>query len=323
MSDIIENVRANEQVNRDFEVVFRRNYRLGKPTTTQPEFVKSANATSRFVYQNGMIYHRNDETQINVGGTTFRPDVLLGYDGNTMRSVMQNAVANIADGPFRYDAMLFRPHTMTLRYVFYPLSTYLQGGAAVRKVDPKNDVRTQFEKEEELDGLHCFKIRIETRSTGRAFSADPLRFVWLAPERNYLPVRTEFYNLASSANWNANGVLPDEIGEASDFREIAPSVWLPFRTSLVVYDSWAYAINKTRAISNAEDRVVDKAGLDPHYDIKLFRDIPFPDGASVYEIKNGKILKSYTQGGRGASFNRKTESKTNLGLHITPYVGME
>ena len=41
---------------------------------------------------------------------------------------------------------------------------------------------------------------------------------------------------------------------------------------------------------------VDKAELDPNYDISLFRDIKIPKGMAVYHIRNDEIVKSYVEG---------------------------
>jgi hypothetical protein len=45
-----------------------------------------------------------------------------------------------------------------------------------------------------------------------------------------------------------------------------------------------------------QEYAVEQVALNPKYDVAFFRDVPFPGGTAVYEIENGKILRSYRQG---------------------------
>jgi hypothetical protein len=113
----------------------------------------------------------------------------------------------------------------------------------------------------------------------------------LAPSRNYLPVKREQYN------YNYTKEFPLGVGVAEDFREIGAGVWLPFRMTVTTYDERAARLEKHQVESNVEVMDVEFASLNPNYDISLFRDIKYPDGAVVYQVKDGKIVDSYVQGG--------------------------
>jgi hypothetical protein len=218
---------------------------------------------------------------------------LLGYAGDKTRRV-QGDVANLIHGRDDAGRDIFRPHTWILNaaFVHFPLSIWLEGGKTLEKhpnATPYRDdwlQKSTFEKEEVINGLHCFKIRSETLNRDKNTSLNSVRFVWLAPDRNYLPIKTAGY----AVSWNRD--LPIEVGEVSDFREIAPGIWLPFRCSTKTYDGYSLGKNKA-VLSNTWECIIDKASLEPNYDVSLFEDIPFPDDAVVYEIKNGKIIDSY------------------------------
>ena len=84
---------------------------------------------------------------------------------------------------------------------------------------------------------------------------------------------------------------------ARDFREIGPGIWLPFKYSITVYDERTIKEENKLVVSNRREARIEKAELDPHYDLSLFRDIPMPEHAAVYELTGGKITRSYEIGG--------------------------
>jgi hypothetical protein len=295
MREVVENVRANEELYRNLEVRIRKHFQSGTFTHPQPNYIERAEGNARFVYQNGMVYFRNDEESKDLGGNVQKPDTLLGYDGETMRIIEQNAIANLREG-WVDEPRLLRPHTMLLSVsagVRFPLSEYLIGGKPIRVHPNYKDVKVSVfhEGEEKIDGLRCIKIRTEYHPDAWKHDKADIRHTWLAVERNYLPVRTE------ARQYTMLDYAPQEVGRAEDFREIAPGVWFPFKASLVVYDGPALYYDKKLVAINTTEWTVDQANLDPNYDVSFFRDVPIPDGMTVYVIKGGKTVQKYVKGG--------------------------
>src|SRR5262249_20510725 len=78
---------------------------------------------------------------------------------------------------------------------------------------------------------------------------------------------------------------------------ISPGVWLPFSLTSTIYDERELVHGK-KVVNNTTKFSLEKAELDPKYDIALFREIKFPDGTPIYELKDNKVVASYYQGGR-------------------------
>ena len=71
-----------------------------------------------------------------------------------------------------------------------------------------------FEGEEKVGSIQCVKLRCEIHEPTPENKLNTRRFLWLSPEYNYLPVKTEGFAIAYSDR------LPLEIGLADDFREV-------------------------------------------------------------------------------------------------------
>lgn len=105
--------------------------------------------------------------------------------------------------------------------------------------------------------------------------------LWLARDRNFLPVK-----LVSRSDITAT---------VTEFREIGPGVWLPAQASISQYNS-ALSKRLGRPAFGYELRYkLVEAKLHPNYPDSFFRDIPIPDGMTVYEVHGKKIVKSYIQ----------------------------
>jgi hypothetical protein len=301
LAQVIENVRANEEIYRDIEVIVHRTMRLGNPKHILPNLAKSIDTTGRTIFQNELAYFKKDESTTVIAGKdqpykTFDTGSVRGFDGQVTRAVEQNSYANLVEGR-RDDPRMVRPHTMLLSgaQVYFPLSVYLKGGEALRSAQFSAryagywKLSVRMEGKEPVDGLACIKLRCETLAKGQPPENADIRYIWLATERNYLPIKTVAYSIID------NPKLPAEIGQVHEFREISPGVWFPFRASLVAYDFPWLKENK-HIVANTQEFTVKKAALNPHYDISLFRDIPFRDGLKVYVIRDEKIVRSYKQG---------------------------
>ncbi len=299
LSGIIDNVATNESLYENIEVRSRSTYRLESPFSSSPPLVRSSQSGTRFVSQSGMAYLDHRYEGVTTDGKPDKTHSLRGNDGRRTRLLAHDSVGNIQEGPFD-GRLLFRAHTMLLDHssglgVDFPLSTFLKGGKEVRAFPrfQRTTLSVHYEKDEMIDGLNCHLVRFDEYEDGRDKDGHGpgMLHLWIAPERNYLPVLVRTHcrpvDLDSEANINR------EV-HAENWREISPGVWLPFRATYTNFQPKPGG----RSVWNTTEVVLDKAELDPHYDVSFFQDVPFPEGVKVYELDlKGKITRSYTQGG--------------------------
>lgn len=295
MADIVRNVRANEELYKNREVIVDYRYALVDPEYFVGGFVKSTRGNYRVVLQDGLSYVKRFLPQPTFNGRNGNANRLQGWDGEVTRAVEQDAYCNLIKGKRNDDYCFYiiNPHTLPLwsspSWLAFPLADYLTGGEAVRsqKAAGKMNVKTAYLGEEIVDGLVCSKVRCVTWREGfDEPSADegPYHDVWLATERNYIPVLVKVYA-------EGMGEVPIEVRSSSDFREVEPGIWYPHRFDAVVYDWAEYVENKELVLSCHHAYTVKFVDLHPHYDISLFRDIEFPKGLPVYTIVNGEIVE--------------------------------
>lgn len=299
LTEIIQNVRANEELYRDIELRYRMDYDLLVDLGQQPDrTMKGIRLQSRSVLQKGLIYLKQDCKESTGDGKSQQVNTHQGYDGKFLRLVEQDAIANIREDRLE-DPRLVRPHAFMLfdsAGIGPSLADYLTGGKVARRIGGYDnaEITVSYDGDEVVEGLHCHRLKILYKLDGWKDDRGPnVRFLWLAPERNYMPVRTE----AHGERPFDPKMWPGEIGQAEDFREIAPGVWLPYRVTSATNDLRTYLKEKKKQVQNQWSYTIEEAKLDPQYDVSLFRDIPIPDGMVVYEIANGKTLRKYTKGG--------------------------
>ena len=291
--EIADNVRANEQLYRNIELVFRWKYDLREPDAeANRDALKHLDAGVRCVLQDGLLYFKIDGTAEGVDSKRASADTEQAFDGEYTRVYERRWIGNIHHGRFQ-DGRLPRPHTLIFRMgqMSRPLSAQLLAS----DYNERFAIRVAYMGEEDIDGLNCVKLRVDLWSKDEA---PPPReqmdnwWIWLATDRNYLPIRHVGYAPSYSAD------LPIQTGTANDLREIAPGVWFPFRVDVTVFDE--LKLTKGEAVvSNVYEYPFSAAELDPSYPKSLFSDVRFPKGTAVYEVQDGKIIRSWVEGERG------------------------
>jgi hypothetical protein len=260
-------------------------------THAESDDLKEDLESSRFVYQGDLFFFKREWTTESRSGEVGRFDAVKGFDGEMTRAVEQGKIANLIEGR-KEDPRFFRPHNILLKkaFVTFPLSEYLEGGDALKAYRSYRsfNVTVELLGQEVLDGSRCFKVQVRTWNDGQEPEKGGRRLLWLAIDRNYLPIRTEAY--AS----RVGGKLV-EFGRVERLEEIAPGIWFPMKASIVVYDEPALRQGKS-VVAGTDTFTVKRVSLDPNYGIDLFRDIKIPDGAAVYEVDDGEIVRSYRQG---------------------------
>ncbi|HVC94985.1 MAG TPA: hypothetical protein VND64_14915 [Pirellulales bacterium] len=300
--DILENVKRNEALYENHDVKLRLEYEMGnfEPAKIMQmhggpvvsEEIKATSSSMHYVNQGGLF--RLDRKGTNTTPSAeLSADCTRAFDGTTTRLYEYGGIGNIIPGR-EQDHDFMYPHMLLLRKVVQvPLSTYLSGMKAF-EAHPlgRRSEGQRFEYaymgEDDVDGLRCHKVWITTvvEPDLRANRSE----VWLAEERNYMPVRTRgFY-------YNYSKDIPSEEGAASDFREIAPGVWFPFRAEVTLYDGLTLMMQRKLEVHGRYRLTVEEASLHPSYEQAYFEDVVFPDGTAVYEVENSQIKKSYRVG---------------------------
>jgi hypothetical protein len=98
------------------------------------------------------------------------------------------------------------------------------------------------------------------------------------------------------------------------WRELTPGVWFPTKLSHEVFNKEDFAREGKVNMANLEEQTIEKCSLEPNYAIDLFRNIPIPNGIPVYEVKDGKIIRSHVQGGVVPPPAAQGRSSWKLGL---------
>lgn len=294
LQKIIQQVRENEELYRDLEVVLRRETRAA--SEDDPNKLSGIQETRRqqVVWQGDLIHFRGEETRKSASGETASFKRLSAYDGEKTRSIEYGNSVNIHHGRFE-SQHVYPPHTWALFHlrVNFPLSVLLQGTEAIQQ-HPKTHhyprergsvyeftkVETEFAGEETVNGLRCLKIRCR-----RWYYSDDdpvIHTLWLAPDRNYLCVKSEDQSRFSKD-------LSTEESIVEEFQEIAPGLWLPSKVTVKRYDYKALREGK-QVLDWKETLVLEEAKRNPDRPKSFFSEIEIPPDLPVFEIKNGHLV---------------------------------
>jgi hypothetical protein len=301
---IIENVCANEALYENIEVRILENYKLidrkptvGKAGENTVHELATIDKDIRYVSQSGM-FRVDVQGQSTTAEPTLSEERIAMFDGKTARVLDQKRIGNVIAGRLN-DVNAIRPHMLLLRnslsISLVPLSTLLQGDAAMIAADvnwdPKHTNEITYQGEEEFQSLKCHKFWLTTSVPHEGATVASSRSeLWLAEDRNYIPVRLVVYDLG----WSRT--LACKEASVSGFQQIEEGIWFPVGATVLRYDSVALHYEKRQKAYGRYTYDVKSVTLNPTYDVSFFRDLTFPAGTSVYEVENGKIVKSYTVG---------------------------
>ena len=115
--------------------------------------------------------------------------------------------------------------------------------------------------------------------------------LWLAEDRNYIPVRLVGYTFRFSRD------VPVGIGTVSQWRQLKPSIWFPLEVRVTAFDKFKVQREGKHEPIWQQDCTVQEVSLEPKHDVAFFRDLEFADGTAVYEVNaSGDITRSYRKG---------------------------
>lgn len=289
---LIANVEANEALYRNLDVELDYEYRNVSPNPLKGDGPTAfAKGPEHSVTQGPLLRYIRTGTKRATSGKAWSMDVDAAFDGERSTFVEQSALVNIHRGRKEHRGLV-KPHLLLMQRaggVDFPLSVFLAKDriSRVRPYDTMN-VDITYLGEETVAGLRCSKVRfVQWGKAGDRKMLNSERFLWIAPERNCMIIK-------SVGNITTGGKQLSLVNEGriTEFREIEPGIWFPFEAEAVVYDANLLRRSGERARSNITTWHVKRVDLHPNYD-KSFFSVKIPDNSFVYEIENGKIVKSY------------------------------
>jgi hypothetical protein len=171
----------------------------------------------------------------------------------------------------------YRPHLTAL------LPTATEGRSladflANLPVEPRagGQLQVEYMGDEVMSGLVCHKIRVN-RILDQSVGPDVSTVLWLARDRNYLPIRREIYN------YNRSAKLPAGIAVVDQLREARPGVWFPVRACrLNLRTAEGTGSSENRIIVRIrEDLQLKELNIDPTPEPTLFSEINVPQGTDI------------------------------------------
>lgn len=295
--EVVENIKRNELLYKNIHINCRRTYKLNKNhLSRRPEDFDVQKTLIRKLHQGDKIYYQIEEHSTTVGLSNLQFLEECGYDGVLSRLVRSGEAANLSDRPVdHYYSRWVDPFHVLFEMQLddLSLSAFLSGGPELRSARNYRicNLKTFLDSTEFVNGLRCLKLRVIAWRDGLKPEDVPASFLWVCPERNYLPVRWQWTNDKAMGN-----AFPELTADASDFREVAPGVWHPFLCVIRFYDHIDFKLNHKYSHVFESRYEFLNVDLDPHYPDSLFRDVKIPDGLPVYVLKGGEIVDSYVQG---------------------------
>jgi hypothetical protein len=273
-------VAANEALYGDIDVCYRLEYRLadrrrgGEIRTPGGEafarLILKQDATTRVV-RRGDLYRVLTTTSTDAGDTPTTRVTGEAFDGKQTRARYGDHTEAQA-GLGRVPQEVYFPHLWASAPWFekFPLSAFLAGGETWDKHPGRDSAYEGMTVVRNLltPGVvgdePCVVVRC---AIARAGVLTGVSYYWLAPGKNYLPVRVESYLRYYSAT------MPVQVVTAGDFRELRPGVWIPSRITKVVNQELELRDNERMVVSNTTITTVTRAILAPNHDRAFFRDL--------------------------------------------------
>ena len=193
------------------------------------------------------------------------------------------------DDGLRNGIFVYRPHNLFLRdwWIFSLLADLL----ASPRYDRIGQTTLQFRYcgTAEVDGHPCIRVRGDFTST--RWKINYAVVLYLATDRNDVPIKLEFYNDSLG-----DRLMPSTVYRCDDFRQIAPGLWYPFRVIEQGFLIGAHMGQGWILLNWRRDYTIDSVTRAPKVDEAVFRDVIAPAGAGVsVRDADGRYVSSFQQ----------------------------
>jgi len=279
---LLEKISANEVLYKNLEYRKKKEMLCVLPDyiTKGPKgknLFKKLERISHNVFQNELYSFQESVSGLSFTGQKSVFRIRSTYDGTLSRQVENSDVRLIP----RKEPLprMYRPHMFILgkhargKSLAEYLSCGKSGGYFLNVI---------YEGEEVVQELDCHRIRVESWVKGQ--KTRDYWLMWLAPERNYIPVRGVGYAIGYSES------IPLEIVNVTDWKELAPDVWFPFQVKNVVNFETAASKGET-VVGNITKIKLTDVSLAPRYSLDFFQNIEVPPRSNVKDLREGNDKK--------------------------------
>lgn len=274
LADVLSKIAANEALFENLDLRIDRQYDLVKQgPMLHGSLVRSEQTTVRCVYQEGRVFASAHTTGVTVAGAAIRHVQLGGFDGTDTRVFGDRSSTRAGYQPFFGQVL---PHTVL--FGRSGIGNFRLSKQLVQaKTQRGSDLKVIVDGTEAIGDLACVRLRCDMARRGRPES---YRLVWLATDRNLLPVKVASYALSD------RGAFLVEEAEAREWTEVEPGIWCPKAYEIRI--NQRTADDETILSSRTTGRVT-MADRHPMCPISLFRDLEAPDGKGPREagLRNG------------------------------------
>jgi thiol-disulfide isomerase/thioredoxin len=304
LAEVVAKVKEHESRYADLEVKAGFDYKHVGSSMHRSGVISEQTNAGRSVVRRNLAHFTEHAAYSTVDGRRSEQKSVEAFDGQWTRAVnrftrddreeqiwasLRKGGGEKAEG--RHDGVpIFRPHTFLLRddWLYGPLADLLVS----QWHDKTNEYRLRFRYcgEEAYDGHPCIKLRGDV-TTQEGEPPHSFMAVWLAIDRNYIPIKLEHYG----GNFGLQP-MPGAIYRCDDFREIAPGIWYPYRATLFSFDNWQDMARGRITLTWHRDYKVESVTLSPKADAELFKNVVVPAGTKVQvSDEDGDYVGQYIQ----------------------------
>lgn len=299
---LIEVIAASESLFQDLDITWTLSGVAPKDDASKPAGPTLPEGFSKFideqytvhtVFQSGLYYAERKGSMLLENGNRQSLNRLTAFNGVETKCLDQDVLGNISPRE-RQDDFILLPHMALLHgmYIRAPLSVFLSGTEAmVSKQDTKWDANhkiqvTLGEEDATVADMRCKIVYVQQYAGDVRHSGWKL---WLASERNLIPVRVEGFTYKHSER------IPKYIATVGTMKEIEPAVWFPMSMKAELYRFPKSNENPVKWRTNHIS--VDTISLSPAYPPAFFSKLDFPNGVAVYVLdENNNIQRNYVVG---------------------------
>lgn len=270
--DLVPLIQKGEAIFDDAELAFTYNYRLlGKPQS--PQTIEAMEETTTLVVQWPGVY-RQTETVYGLNGESSSQMESIwdgsfwcltdGKDAAITDQCVWDRAAHSLPGPFIY---LVGDGASSLSKVF-------QTGLAQ---DAQCSQHFQRIPDADYLGRRCIRVVATITGSFPVRSTGPRRYTWwLCPDAAYLPLKLELHATSD------DGERTVFVMEASDLREVASDIMLPFKATATLGDVKA---------GTFREWTIDRIALHPKHPPEKFTELALPRGMVLSAMHERKAIK--------------------------------
>ncbi len=315
VDEVVTNIRNNESFYTNIHFHYRCSMRLEKNSTFRqfPQVLDRFVQDIDFVRVNALFRTVKRRESVSVTDIPSHYEELSAYDGETIFRKFGNKSINIVlNAPVETD--YYYPHAILGKEKFlmnHPLSDVITGGDSMKKYPETKhfDFSAKVVGFERIGDEPCLKVIVDIKNKYKSGKVDiEYRNIWLATEKNYLPVKIVAYD-------NNMGNLIVCEAEVERFVELDHGIWIPVKMTSKGYDETAFYQNKTYQLNDTYIAEITDASLNPKISPDTFHENRIPDGAKVHKVKNGHIIETYIKGitkTKPVKVDRARKSKTSI-----------